>query len=369
MRTASDRPKLHTRRRRVTAPLPPHRTRPTRQNTLERAFSGRTGRAAGQTLVEGAPCPVCGSTHHPAKAQLPHTAPTQAQVDAAKQAAEKADRLAQNASAAAQSALAAVNEGRAPCGGMPRPYCLSASLPRRGTVPLTFNLLKTALAEENAMPCTRHRQSAKHSAGQAEADCRRKTAAGSRPAGRPASARRWNRQLPRLTSTAAAQNASAGAGTAGCRAAHSPALPPAGAGTGRAGCWKPPRRPAHRYGHRRSALQTGRADRGRRRGCWTASSRPKPLAAGNLQEKQTELTAARLPSAAGKAAGRTLLPNRAWNSTAPPPRARAGKPWQWVKRTGLHGRRHPDQQAEDQAGSLHPDELSRPHPCATPTPA
>ena len=32
--------------------------------------------------------PVCGSTHHPARALLPHTAPTQAQVEAARQAAE-----------------------------------------------------------------------------------------------------------------------------------------------------------------------------------------------------------------------------------------------------------------------------------------
>ena len=45
------------------------------------------------------------------------------------------------------------------------------------------------------------------------------------------------------------------------------------------------------------------------------------------------------------------------------PAGRAGCPLAVGKRTGLHGRRHPEQQAEDPAGGLHPDELPRPHPC------
>ena len=55
---------------------------------------------------------MCGSTHHPARAVLPRTAPTQVQVEQARQAAEEADRAAQTASAAAQSALAAADEAR-----------------------------------------------------------------------------------------------------------------------------------------------------------------------------------------------------------------------------------------------------------------
>jgi len=55
----------------------------TRQNTLERAFLDAQAGLLAESLTEGAPCPVCGSTHHPARALLPHTAPTQAQVEAA----------------------------------------------------------------------------------------------------------------------------------------------------------------------------------------------------------------------------------------------------------------------------------------------
>ena len=69
-----------------------------RQNTLERAFLDAQAGLLAESLVEGVPCPVCGSTHHPARALLPHTAPTQAQVEAARQTAAEADRQAQNAS-------------------------------------------------------------------------------------------------------------------------------------------------------------------------------------------------------------------------------------------------------------------------------
>ena len=124
----------------------------TKRDTLDRAFLDAQAGLLAQDLTEGIPCPVCGSTHHPARAVLPRTAPTQAQVDEARQAAEEADHAAQAASAAAQSALAAADEARrslrrdaetllpehfaAPEGGAP--------------VQLTFALLNTVLSEETA---------------------------------------------------------------------------------------------------------------------------------------------------------------------------------------------------------------------------
>ncbi len=120
-----------------------------RRDALDKAFLDAQAGLLAQELVEGAPCPVCGSTHHPAKAFLPHAAPTQAQVDAAKQEADKADALAQAASAAAQNANAAADEAR-------RSLRRDAEelLPERFTAPdgpvkLTFAFMSTVLAEES----------------------------------------------------------------------------------------------------------------------------------------------------------------------------------------------------------------------------
>ena len=119
------------------------------RDTLERAFLDAQAGLLAQTLEEGAACPVCGSTHHPAKAHLPRTAPTEVQVNKAKQAAAQADSAAQEASAAAREALTREQEGRAQLR-----KDAEALLPERftspeGPVPLTVSLLKTALAEEN----------------------------------------------------------------------------------------------------------------------------------------------------------------------------------------------------------------------------
>ena len=143
------------------------------RDTLERAFLDAQAGLLAQTLEEGAACPVCGSTHHPAKAHLPRTAPTEVQVNKAKQAAAQADSAAQEASAAAREALTREQEGRAQLR-----KDAEALLPERftspeGPVPLTVSLLKTALAEANdalhtAQADLNQRQTKNHT------DCRRK---------------------------------------------------------------------------------------------------------------------------------------------------------------------------------------------------
>jgi len=120
----------------------------THRDRLERAFLDAQAGLLAQSLTEGIPCPVCGSTHHPALAVLPAEAPTQAQVNAAKQDADKADCAAQDASAAAREALTAEREAK-----VTLRRDAEALLPERftspdGPVPLTVSLLKTALAEE-----------------------------------------------------------------------------------------------------------------------------------------------------------------------------------------------------------------------------
>lgn len=63
-----------------------------RHETLRRAFlDAQAGLMAAQ-LDEGLPCPVCGATHHPAKAALSHEAPTEAAVQQAADEAEASRR-------------------------------------------------------------------------------------------------------------------------------------------------------------------------------------------------------------------------------------------------------------------------------------
>ena len=146
-----------------------------RRDALDRAFLDAQAGLLAQELTEGAPCPVCGSTHHPARAVLPRTAPTQVQVEQARQAAEEADRAAQTASAAAQSALAAADEARR---SLRRDA--EALLPERFAVPegkppvqLTFALMNTVLSEETAA-LQAARTDCTASLRQAGADCQRK---------------------------------------------------------------------------------------------------------------------------------------------------------------------------------------------------
>ena len=181
-----------------------------RQNTLERAFLDAQAGLLAESLTEGAPCPVCGSTHHPARALLPHTAPTQAQVEAARQSAAAADRQAQTASAAAQSALAAANEAKTSLRRDAETLLPERFTAPEGTVPLTFALMTNVLAEETAALQTEQADCAAQ-CRQAEADCRRK-------AQLEADRQNKTRQRPALEQaaaeadrSAAAQNASADA--------------------------------------------------------------------------------------------------------------------------------------------------------------
>ena len=120
------------------------------RDACERAFLDAQAGLLAQGLAESTPCPVCGSVHHPAKAALPHTAPTQAQVTAAKQAAEAADREAQDRAAAAREALAAQREGKATLRRDAESLLPERFTSPEGPVALTVALLKTALAEETA---------------------------------------------------------------------------------------------------------------------------------------------------------------------------------------------------------------------------
>ena len=181
-----------------------------RRDALERAFLDAQAGLLAEGLTEGTPCPVCGSTHHPARALLPHTAPTQAQVEAARQAAAEADRQAQNASAAAQSALAAANEAKTSLRRDAETLLPERFTAPEGTVPLTFALMTNVLAEENITLQTTQADCTAQ-CRQAEADCRRK-------AQLEADRQAKTRQRPALEQaaaeadrSAAAQNASADA--------------------------------------------------------------------------------------------------------------------------------------------------------------
>ena len=314
-----------------------------RRDALERAFLDAQAGLLAESLTEGAPCPVCGSTHHPARALLPHTAPTQAQVEAARQAAAEADRQAQTASAAAQSALAAANEAKTSLRRDAETLLPERFTTPEGTVPLTFALMTNVLAEENAALQTTQTD-CKAQCRQTEADCRRK-------AQLEADRQAKTRQRPALEQataeadrSAAAQNASADA-LEGQIAERRAALPYPRRADAQAALDK--------LEADRSALRTG-MDTAQRRlkqaeqavaaaeaavealtAQQTAAQKELPArSAEELTAQQTELTAARETlRSREKQLSAQLLPNRktaAQYRAAAEARQALESRWQWV---------------------------------------
>ncbi|MDD3361894.1 MAG: SMC family ATPase [Hespellia sp.] len=68
---------------------------------LERAFLDEQAGLLAEHLADGVPCPVCGSTKHPRLAVMTAEAPTEAQLKAAKQQAEKLQTIMQQKSVTA----------------------------------------------------------------------------------------------------------------------------------------------------------------------------------------------------------------------------------------------------------------------------
>ena len=314
-----------------------------RQNTLERAFLDAQAGLLAESLTEGAPCPVCGSTHHPARALLPHTAPTQAQVEAARQAAAAADRQAQTASTAAQSALAAANEAKISLRRDAETLLPERFTAPEGTVPLTFALMTNILAEETAALQTAQADCATQ-CRQAEADCRRK-------AQLEADRQNKTRQRPALEQAAAEADRSAAAQNAGADALEGQIA------ERRAALPYPRRADAQaaldKLEADRSALRTG-MDTAQRRlkqaeqtvaaaeaavdaltAQQTAAQKELPArSAEELTAQQTELTAARETlRSREKQLSAQLLPNRktaAQYRAAAEARQTLESRWQWV---------------------------------------
>ena len=328
----------------------------TTRDALDRAFLDAQAGLLAQSLTEGAPCPVCGSTHHPAKAQLPRTAPTQAQVDAAKQEAETADALAQNASAAAQSANAAAEEARRSLrrDAEGRSARTVHRARRPGAADLQGNERRAYRGDRRTARGTgrMHRRPAPgrsrlhppHRIGGRPAD-------EDPPAPGTGTGGIRGRPLCRRAGRTGRRT-----GTADRRAAFCPALPPASRSTGCAGCTgSPPHRSAHRHGAGAGCPQAGGAGAGRRagrRGC--------PAGAADRRSTGRARTAAgrsagpadpahRCPersARAGTAAGSTAAAQQRCGRKIPRSRCRphpAGTALAVGERPCRHGRRHPDQ--------------------------
>lgn len=78
--------------------------------TLNRAFLDEQAGILAQSLEEGKPCPVCGSTRHPAPAGLARSAPTEAELNQAKETSDISRREAEEKSLQAGAEKAALEE-------------------------------------------------------------------------------------------------------------------------------------------------------------------------------------------------------------------------------------------------------------------
>ena len=101
-----------------------------RRDALDKAFLDAQAGLLAQALAEGAPCPVCGSVHHPAKAQLPHTAPTQRRWMPPSRKPKRPMHWPRLPALPHRAPLPQPTKPAAPCAGMLRAYCPSASPPR-----------------------------------------------------------------------------------------------------------------------------------------------------------------------------------------------------------------------------------------------
>ncbi len=78
---------------------------------IKKAFFDEQAGIIAQELNEGKPCPVCGSTHHPAPACKSAAAPTQAELDAMEKDNERAEKKAKEKSEAAAVLVGQIKTG------------------------------------------------------------------------------------------------------------------------------------------------------------------------------------------------------------------------------------------------------------------
>lgn len=93
------------------------------------AFLDEQAGLLARSLVDGQPCPVCGSRHHPVPAPLSEEAPTEAELEEARQLSEAAQAKAQQASLAAGQANTALEERERQLLSQMAAYVESPSLP------------------------------------------------------------------------------------------------------------------------------------------------------------------------------------------------------------------------------------------------